>query len=798
MKILAGDYKESDFLQKKLSQFVEKSLSIELELAEVIKTLDTFSIRIQELDIEEELKKEISKFCSKSEIENKVLCELGSLDSFEMKKREFDKGPMEAFYPLGAVLHITPSNSPGLAFLAMIESLLGLNSNIIKLSRRDSDETFKLCELLFSCDTSNKIKNKTVVLQNIDLEVKELIELSDAVSCWGGDESISSIRSSVPVNKRFIPWGHKISFSLVSKKSNLEKSAKKLAQDIVKFDQLACSAPQICYLLDGDFLELKNFSKLLAKELEILSLDNSLGQFDIQEQAELTNIKELINLEALISEKKVVESASNNWRIYIENDSSIKASPLKRSIWLKPINKSDILSTFRSTRSHLQTVGVSLGEDFSSVVNDLFKAGALRVRELGTMQDSYSGEPHDGEQALRRFVKKISLDIINVENNFRFNETVSTVKKVSDKGIMSKEDFQKMVPDHDLAHLFFRSGGSSGKTAISPFSYNAYHRQMQAAAEGLFAAGLNPKTDKVANLFFGGGLYGGFLSFYTILEKLKVVQYPLAAYEDKTFVATVLAENDINTIVGMPSFIIELFKSEEKILKKSKIKKIFFGGEHFAKSQREWLEQEFDVEIIRSASYGSVDAGPLGFQCEYSEGGVHHLNESIQDLEILNLDNDEPVKNDDVGRLIFSSKARDCITIERYDIGDLGRWVTEECRCKRKNRKFELLGRHGDIFRVGGTFFNFMKFQKILIDKFDYNEALQIIISNSDKKDKLTLVLCNSLIDKNELVQSYHDLEESHLKEGTIDFDLQELEQEQMEHSINSGKLLRVIDKRKK
>ena len=796
MKILAGEYQNADFLTKDLSLFIERSISIELCLSEIIETLDLFSSKVLNLDIDEDLKKEISKFCSKAEIENKVLCELGSLDAFEMKKRDFQSGPMESFYPMGVVLHVTPANSPGLSFLAMIESLLGLNTNIVKLSRRDSNETFLLCELLFECDKYNKIKNKIIVVQDIGMTIDSLVDLCDAVSCWGGDEAITTIRNSVPVSKRFITWGHKISFSVISKNVKLEKSAKRLAKDIVKFDQLACSAPQICYMLEANFEDLKNFSILLSKELDILSIERPLDVLDIQEQAELTNIKELIKLESLIEDKSIVESSNNDWRIYIENESSIKASPLKRSIWLKPIIESEIIPTFKKTRSHMQTVGVSLGEDFPLIVNDLFKAGALRIRELGTMQDSYSGEPHDGEQALRRFVKKVSLDIVNVENNFRFSESLSIDKTSLDKDIMSKEDFQNVIPDYDLAHLFFRSGGSSGRTAVSPFSYNAYHRQMQAAAEGLFAAGLSPSTDKVANLFFGGGLYGGFLSFYTILEKLKVIQYPLAAYEDKKFVANVIAQNDINTIVGMPSFIIELFKSESEILKKSKIKKIFFGGEHFGKGQRDWLKKEFSVEVIRSASYGSVDAGPLGFQCEYCEGGVHHLNESIQNLEILKLDEDAPVEGEEMGRLIFTSKARDCIKIERYDIGDLGRWVNDECSCKRKNRRFELLGRHGDIFRVGGTFFNFIKFQKILIDKYDYNEALQIIISNTNNKDTLTLVINNELIVAEDLYSLYQDLGEATLIEKTMNFKIINSSQEEMQHSINSGKLLRVIDQR--
>jgi phenylacetate-coenzyme A ligase PaaK-like adenylate-forming protein len=793
MKILAEKYHEQKI---DLEDFLKNSFSVNLEIDELVNALDEFSKKVFEVDLDEEILNEVSKFCSKSEIENKIITELGSLEAFDIKRRDFKTRPMESFYPLGAVLHITPSNSPGLAFLAMVESLVGLNSNIVKLSRRDSDECFKLCEKLFACDSTGKISKKTIVLQDAPYELDELIRSCDAVSCWGGDTSIEKIRSLVPVSKRFITWGHKISFSLISNKRIDQESALNLAKDIVKFDQLACSAPQVCYILDSSFEDLTKFSKYLKESLNELSSTKKLGDLDIQEQAELTNIKELLELESVFEDKDVISSETNDWRIYLENNSEFKASPLKRSIWLKPIKSSDLINTLRPFRDHLQTVGVSFDPSSLYVINELFKAGALRVRDLGSMQDSYSGEPHDGEQALSRFVKRISLDTEMLSQNYRFEEAIAPKQSDKSTSVMTKSDFQALVPDYDKAHLFFRSGGSSGKTAISPFSYKAYHRQMQAAAEGLFAAGLDPRGDRVANLFFGGGLYGGFLSFYTILEKLEIVQYPLAAYDDREFVAKTLAENNINTIVGMPSFIVELFESQKDILKNSSIDKIFYGGEHFSKKHREWLQSEFGIKIIRSASYGSVDAGPLGFQCEYSEGSIHHLNESIQDLEILKIDSDRKVDGEKIGRLVFTSKARDCIQIERYDLGDLGRWVLGKCKCGRENRRFELLGRHGDIFRAGGTFFNFIKFQKLLLDEFDYSDSLQIMIDQFDGKDRVNLRLLGPTFNEEELIKCYQDLREAVIDEKTLFFKIENIEQSCMEHSANSGKLLRVIDKR--
>lgn len=790
-----GQYSEGARLDS-IRESVRNSLDINIPLESIIKILDKFSKSLSEISIDNELKIEISEFCSKFELEKKVIYELGSIDPFSIMKRSFKEEEMESYYPLGTLLHITSSNSEGLSFLALVEGLLSCNTNILKLSRRDSDICFKLVDHLLSFDPSGLLKKKVIILQGNEIGLEDLITISDGVSCWGGDSALNTIKELVPSSKRFITWGHKISFSLIDLSQKLDESAELLVNEVLVNNQQACSAPQVCYLLDASFKDLKEFSRILNEKFSSNSNLTSL-ELDIQEKAELTNYNQLLKLESLIENKEVLIGKSHKWRIYVEDDSTFKPSPLNRTIWIKPISSKEITTTFLQHRDYLQTVGLSIEPSRVKVISDLLNAGVTRVRDLGRMQESYSGEPHDGEYALRRFVKKVSVDLNFLKNNFRLDERIEKKQNI-DKShkVMSKDDFQHLDLDKSFNHLFFRSGGSSGKTAISPFSYNSYHTQMTAAAEGLLAAGLDPRNDRCANLFFGGGLYGGFISFFSILEIMEAIQFPLAAYEDKEFVANTIVEHKIDTILGMPSYIMDLFSEQSEILKHSSIKKIFFGGEHFPNAQRKILKEEYNIESIMSASYGSVDAGPLGFQCPHCVGSEHHLNESIQQLEILSLDSDEAVEDGEVGRLVFTSKARDTIEINRYDLGDLGRMVLGDCDCGRKNLKFELLGRYGDIFRAGGTFYNFTKIQRILAENFSYEDIAQVTISNINGRDHIDMRLKNKSIDKDSFISSYKDLYEGLVLEKTVTFSVQSVDASDFVHSENSGKILRVIDKR--
>ncbi|EPH3435667.1 long-chain-fatty-acyl-CoA reductase, partial [Klebsiella michiganensis] len=48
--------------------------------------------------------------------------------------------------------------------------------------------------------------------------------------------------------------------------------------------------------------------------------------------------------------------------------------------------------------------------------------------------------------------------------------------------------------------------------------------------------------------------------------------------------------------------------------------------------------------------------------------------------------------------------AREGQKVIRYDIGDMGRWLPGECPCGAPSPRFELLGRHGSLVRIGTMF----------------------------------------------------------------------------------------------
>ncbi|MCO4794197.1 MAG: hypothetical protein KC493_10810 [Bacteriovoracaceae bacterium] len=818
-----GEILEENQLQDHIANIntlAANGLEKDLPLTYLLDCLEEFSIELEkgnsklESLLENELSGaearevlvEIAKFCKRDHLVTKVTRELGTDDLNDLSRVDFERNLFESWAPLGVLVHVAPGNSPGLSFLAIIEGLLAGNVNILKLSSRDSEFAIETFIELFKHDKQNIIKEKVAILRVSSRDkstLGQMMSVASGVSAWGGEEAIAGLRELAPSTARFIPWGHKISFGMITRdQMNSSEALSAMASDCVLMEQQACSSPQTILVEVDNFDELVTFSNNFSNYVNEASKKVPFPTLSIQEQAEITNTVEVIRLESVDQEKKVIQAEDKSWRLLIENSSGLGVSPLFRTVWIKPFSRKNLVRDLLPMRGYLQTCGLASNrKDLGEIVTKLTKAGILRITSPGEMLGSYEGEPHDGVYALSRFMNRVRAELNGLEDVWRISSLCESSDEVPTGAIMGKADFQEQVPNPNKSKLFFRSGGSSGEPALSPFSYEDYHTQMQAAAEGLLAAGLEPSKDKVINLFFGGGLYGGFPSFFTILEKLEIVHFPMAAHEDLEFVGNTIVKNKINVLMGMPSYLVQLFKANASLFSKERcIKKVYFGGEHFSLQQREWLQNEFGVQVIRSASYGSVDAGPLGFQCEHTKGSVHHLNHTLHTLEVLKINEDTPAENGEVGRLVFTSKKRDAVKINRYDVGDLGRLITESCRCGRKTPTFELMGRHGDIFRAGGTFFNFNQFMKILVDNSSYDGESQLMISNKDGRDYLELRLDEEFVHdevKPELfLEKYMDLHECVVDENCLTFTVESIKGQDFVRTSGSGKLKRVIDQR--
>lgn len=292
------------------------------------------------------------------------------------------------------------------------------------------------------------------------------------------------------------------------------------------------------------------------------------GGPDPAEEAELTTTELVARLEEHLGLTRVFAAPDGSWRVMADTRSPLTASPLHRSVWVKPLPRKRLIATLRPMRRYLQTAGLAGSRtDIAELSRTVLAAGATRVTPVGAMLDSYAGEPHDGVYALQRYSRRVAVqaDPARFATTACLDDLARPVVLPRPAGpLLGKGDVQELAPQvaRADAELYFRSGGSTGAPALSIFSYDDYDTQMHAAARGLLAAGYDPVGDRTANLFYCGAMYGSFISFFSVLERLGGVQLPLSAGPDHRATAQALIDLGADTLFGMPSYLWQLLQAE--------------------------------------------------------------------------------------------------------------------------------------------------------------------------------------------------------------------------------------------
>ncbi|WP_454562071.1 acyl-CoA reductase [Pseudomonas sp. AIG] len=692
----------------RLHQTLPQHLSTPLDSDTVLTAAAHFAQQLHNADLplEHEQRQALIDFCQPHALRTRLERELGE-HAESLRRIDYRQSRFERWSPLGLVVHVTPANAPLLACCAMIESLLAGNINWLRPSRSDQGLTARLLHTLVQCDPSGQLRHHVAVLPVTTEQIGRLCKMANGVSAWGGDTALQAIRQQLPPGCRWIDWGHRVSFAYLTPDAASPPALDAIADEVCRLDQQACSSPQWLLVDSDDPATLQAIGSALAKAFE-----RRAGQWPaliptVQEACEITTHTLMTRLSESFSGVTAQVWSAPGWRVIWTHDQLFTPSPLFRTVLLKPLPRARLAHTLLPWRNVLQSCALVCAEaQIAELARMLIAAGVSRIAPINAIHDGYDGEPHDGVYALQRLSRRVSVSVAPTQLPTGMTlDRRPGAPTLAGLPITDKAAFIAR-PTTAAAQLFFRSGGSSGTPALSGFSYRDFQRQMQAAADGLFAAGLDPCRDKVMNLFFSGGLYGGFFSFAKVLEILGASHLPMGAPADDDYsdIAHVIIEQRVTVLIGMPSTVHRLFLNEQQRLSRyGAIEKVFLGGEHISDQCRELL-QRCGVSSIRSAVYGSVDAGPFGHACAATGDGVFHLMDTIQHLEIVALDEDVPVAGDEIGRLLFTAKAREGQQVQRYDVGDTGRWLSGECACGLRSRRFELLQRHGRLVRIGTDF----------------------------------------------------------------------------------------------
>ncbi len=284
----------------------------------------------------------------------------------------------------------------------------------------------------------------------------------------------------------------------------------------------------------------------------------------------------------------------------------------------------------------------------------------------------------------------------------------------------------------------YTSGGTTGTPKVSPWTRAEHLDSTSAFGAGMVRAGLKA-GHRVANLFYAGHLYGGFLYVEASLHNAPVenVRLPVGGHVPDEEVAELIASFGVNVLAGTP---MKLAGVAEAVLDAGSdadtVELLMFAGDLLFDDVRPLLHKAFPLATIASLGYASVDAGIVGAPVPGDDVRVHEAVPDRTVVEILDEATEEPITVAGVrGRVVVTNLFRRLMPIIRYPVGDLAEWVDHECRA------FRLVGRTHEGARVANVAMAYVDVHAALlgVDRDGVITGMQMVERRWDGKDGLLL-----------------------------------------------------------
>lgn len=344
----------------------------------------------------------------------------GIADSFSVDK--YNEYRKIRAVPRGMAAHWLAGNVPLLGMLALAQSIITKNANILKAPSKNSGVLPLMLNTMAKFDltlpTGKVVKGRditdTIALVYFERDNKtsaeDLSKISDVRIAWGGQEAIESVLSLPKKHTaEDVIFGPKLSYMAIGKESldketNLQKLFRRIATDCSVFDQYACASPHTIFVENGGDLSPKEFAKNLAEHMEKAATRIPKEAADAGTAGNINSIRMLYEFtETLWS------SNDTTWTVlFDEKGSNGLASPTySRVITVRAIN--DINEAANFANHDIQTIGLALTPEKKYKFAEIAAMnGACRFPDIGRM--THFDSPWDGMFLISRLIKYISLE----------------------------------------------------------------------------------------------------------------------------------------------------------------------------------------------------------------------------------------------------------------------------------------------------------------------------------------------------------------------------------------------------
>lgn len=306
------------------------------------------------------------------------------------------------------LVHIAAGNIPNPTWTSLVLGLLTRSAQFVKcgqgasyLPRLFAHSLYDADHKLGSCLEISEWRGGDAALEEV------LFAAADCVTATGGDGTLAAIRAKLPVQNRFLGYGHRVSFGYVAADALFGRNGKRIvaaaADDVVAWNQLGCLSPHVIYVQRGGEMAPEQFAELLGEELARREAAEPRGELAKETAAVIASRRAIYEVRAAHSPETMMWRSrdSTAWTVVYEADARFAMSCLHRFVYVKAAaDLTEALHGADGVRGQVSTVGLASSERSGELATQLARWGVTRVCPLGQMQNPPLAWRHDGRPAL--------------------------------------------------------------------------------------------------------------------------------------------------------------------------------------------------------------------------------------------------------------------------------------------------------------------------------------------------------------------------------------------------------------
>ncbi len=256
------------------------------------------------------------------------------------------------------------------------------------------------------------------------------------------------------------------------------------------------------------------------------------------------------------------------------------------------------------------------------------------------------------------------------------------------------------VPNNQIVRIH-ASSGTTGKATVVGYTRKDLDIWSECVARAMTMAGVG--RDDIIQIAYGYGLFTGGLGAHAGAEKIGATVVPMSTGNTKKL-TTMMKDFGATAIACTPSYLMHIAEvlEEENAIGDIKLKAAICGAEPWTDNMRNTIEAKLGIKAYDIYGLSEIMGPGVACDCQYHRG--LHVYEDHFVPEVLDTETLEPLGEDVVGELAFTTITKEGIPLIRYRTRDLTSISRGKCDCGRTLcRLSRFKGRSDDMLIIRGV-----------------------------------------------------------------------------------------------